>query len=45
MTIEEQLRAAHAEIARLLAIIQKMKKDAKKGDGFKPLFPGQRRGY
>ncbi len=43
-TVEQQLQAAVAEINRLNAIIKKMKQAAK-GDGFKPLYPGQRRGY
>jgi hypothetical protein len=44
MTTEEQLRLAMIEIARLTEVIRKLKKAAK-GDGFKPLFPGQSRGY
>jgi len=44
MTVEQQLYAAQVEIARLQEIIRKLKKAAK-GDGFKPLYPGQRRGY
>jgi hypothetical protein len=43
-TLEQQLYAAQVEIARLNAVIKKMKQAAK-GDGFKPLFPGQRKGY
>jgi hypothetical protein len=43
-TLEQKLQAAYAEIARLQEVIKKMKRAAK-GDGFKPLYPGQSRGY
>jgi hypothetical protein len=42
-TLEQKLQAAYAEIARLQEVIKKMKR-AKAGE-FKPLYPGQSRGY
>ncbi len=45
MTIEQQLKAAQAEAARLREAMAKKKAAAKRGKGWEPSFPGQHRGY
>jgi hypothetical protein len=43
-TMEEQLRRAQIEAARLREALRKTKKKGKSGE-WKPSYPGQHRGY
>jgi hypothetical protein len=44
-TIEEQLRKAQIEAAKLREALKKAKADKRKGAASGPDFPGQHRGY
>jgi hypothetical protein len=44
-TIEEQLRKAQIEAAKLREALRKAKADKRKGTASGPAFPGSHRGY
>jgi hypothetical protein len=45
MTVEQQLKLAKLEAARLLDALRKAKAGAKRGKADVPAFPGAHRGY
>jgi hypothetical protein len=44
-TVEEQLRQAKIEAAKLREALRKAKKKGKSSGGWTPSYPGQHRGY